>query len=367
VTADGPLTGLVRSGPWEPDDEQRQLRATVRAVLERHAPPAPEVDDAPGGYDAELWRRLASEVGVAGLAVPEDLGGAGGSYADCHLVLAELGRAVAATPYLATLLATQALLLADPRDPLVAWLAEGARTAALVSGLRSRPDADDGWRVSGVAELVLDGARADVLLAATDDGLFHLETEARTTAGAPGLDREAATPMDRSLHLATVRCDDVPAERLGPLDAHARARLADLGPIAVTAAQAGAAERCLELTTAYVSQRVQFGRPIGSFQAVKHRLADLLVLVETATSASWAAAAAWAADAPDTPLLADVAASWCAAAYRAVAAETVQLHGGIAITWEHDAHRYLKHAQATSRLFGTPESHRARLATHLRT
>jgi alkylation response protein AidB-like acyl-CoA dehydrogenase len=359
--ADGPLTGLVRSGPWTPDGDQRQLRATVRAVLERHAPPAPAVGDEPGGYDAELWRRLAGDVGVAGLAVPEELGGAGGSYLECHLVLAELGRAVAATPYLATLLATQALLLADPADPLVAWFAEGARTGALVRGLRSRPDADDGWRVSGVADLVLDGARADVLLAVTDDGLFHLETE----RGGPGLDREVATPMDRSLHLATVRCDDVPAERIGPFDARARARLDDLGPIATTAAQVGAAERCLELTTEYVRTRVQFGRPIGSFQAVKHRLADLFVLVETATSASWAAAAAWASGAPDTPLLADVAASWCGDAYRAVAAETVQLHGGIAITWEHDAHRYLKHAHATSTLFGSPASHRTRLASVL--
>jgi alkylation response protein AidB-like acyl-CoA dehydrogenase len=358
---DGPLTGLVRTGPWTPDDEQRQLRATVRAVLERHAPPAPAVGDEPGAYDAALWRRLAAEVGVAGLAVPESLGGAGGSYLECHLVLAELGRAVAATPYLATLLATQALLLADSGDPLVAWFAEGERTATLVRGLRARPDADDGWRVSGVAELVLDGARADVLLAATDDGLFHLDAG----PDAQRLDREVATTMDRSLHLATVRCDDVPAERLGPLDAHAMARLDDLGPIATTAAQVGGAERCLELTTAYVKAREQFGRPIGSFQAVKHRLADLFVLVETATSASWAAAAAWAAGAPDTPLLADVAASWCADAYRTVAAETVQLHGGIAITWEHDAHRYLKHAQSTAALFGDPARHRRRLATQL--
>jgi alkylation response protein AidB-like acyl-CoA dehydrogenase len=357
VAVDGPLTGLVRSGPWTPDDDQRQLRSTVRAVLERHAPDPPGPGDEPGGFDAELWRRLAVDVGVTGLAVPEHLGGAGGSYLECHLVLAELGRAVVATPYLATLLATQALLLADPADPLVAWFAEGARTAALVHGLRSRPDID-AWTLSGVAELVLDGARADVLLAVTEDGLFRVEP-------GPGLDRELATTMDRSLHLATVRCDDVAAERLGPLDGHARARLDDLASVAMTAAQAGAAQRCLELTTAYVKQRVQFGRPIGSFQAVKHRLADLLVLVETATSASWAAAAAWAADAPDTSLLADVAASYCAEAYRTAAAETVQLHGGIAITWEHEAHRHLKHAHATATLFGTPAAHRARLATHL--
>jgi alkylation response protein AidB-like acyl-CoA dehydrogenase len=171
--------------------------------------------------------------------------------------------------------------------------------------------------------------------------------------------------MDRSLNLASVHCDAVPAERLGRPGPRELRRLRDLGAVAMTAAQVGGAERCLELTVAYARQRVQFGRPIGSFQAVKHRLADLLVLVETAATASWAAAASWAADADDAPLLADVAGSWCGEAYRDVAAETVQLHGGIAITWEHDAHRHFKHAHATATLFGTPEAHRARLAGHL--
>jgi alkylation response protein AidB-like acyl-CoA dehydrogenase len=171
--------------------------------------------------------------------------------------------------------------------------------------------------------------------------------------------------MDRSLHLASVRCDAVPAVPVGTLGPRERRRLGDLGSVATTAAQVGGAERCLELTVAHARERVQFGRPIGSFQALKHRLADLLVLVETATTASWAAASAWAADSEDAALLADVAGSWCGEAYRAVAAETVQLHGGIAITWEHDAHRYFKHAHATAVLVGTPESHRARLAGHL--
>jgi len=353
----GSLTGLVTAQPWTPTEEQRELRDLVRRVLERHAPPAPAPEDEPGGYDAGLWRRLATEIGVTGLGVPESLGGAGGSYLESHLVLAELGRAVVATPFLATLLATSALQLAGADG--VRELAAGGRTAALVTGGLTARERDGGWVADGVADQVLDGARADVLLAVTDAGLLRLEP------GAPGLTREVATTMDRSLHLATVRCDAVPASLAGRLGPRERRRLGDLGSVAMTAAQVGGAERCLDMTVAYARERVQFGRPIGSFQAVKHRLADLLVLVETATTASWAAAAAWAADADDAPLLTDVAASWCAEAYREVAAETVQLHGGIAITWEHDAHRHLKHAQATATLFGTPEAHRARLAGHL--
>jgi alkylation response protein AidB-like acyl-CoA dehydrogenase len=353
----GSLTGLVTSQPWTPTEEQRELRDVVRRVIERHAPPAPAPEDDPGGYDAGLWRRLATEIGVTGLGVPESLGGAGGSYLESHLVLAELGRAAVATPYLATLLATRAALLAGGDG--VAELAAGGCTGALVTGGLTARAAGGGRVVDGVAELVLDGARADVLLAVTDAGLVRLAPDA------PGLRREVATTMDQTLHLATLRCEAVPAVPVGPLGARDRRRLGDLGSIAMTAAQVGGAERCLDMTVAYARQRVQFGRPIGSFQAVKHRLADLLVLVETATTASWAAAAAWAVDADDAPLLTDIAASWCGEAYREVAAETVQLHGGIAITWEHEAHRHLKHAHATATLFGTPEAHRARLAGHL--
>jgi alkylation response protein AidB-like acyl-CoA dehydrogenase len=349
---DGPLTGLVRSQPWTLTEEQLELRDVVRRVLEKHAPAAPEPADEPGGYDAGLWRRLADGVGVAGLGVPEDRGGAGGSYLDCHVVLAELGRAAVASPYPATMIAAQALVLAGD-GALLPRIAAGELTAALVHGLTVR----DGT-ATGVADLVLDGARADVLLAPAGDTLYRLEPGA-------GLRRDTRTTMDRSLHLATVRADGVDARPLGTLTAAARARLDDLGPVALTAVQAGGAERCLDRTVEYAKQRVQFGRPIGSFQAVKHRLADLLVLVDTAATASWAAAAAWAADAADSPLLADIAASWCGEAYRQVAAETVQLHGGIAITWEHDAHRHLKQAHTTATLFGTPRAHRERLATHL--
>jgi alkylation response protein AidB-like acyl-CoA dehydrogenase len=350
---DGPLTGLVRSRPWTLSQEQLELGDVVRGLLERHAPGGPAPDDPPGGFDADLWRRLARDVGVAGLGVPEDLGGAGGSYLECHVVLAELGRAAVATPFPATMIATQALLLAGARDETLAGICAGELTAALVPGLTVR----DG-RASGAAGLVLDGARADVLLAVADGALHRLEP-------GPGLGREVRTTMDRSLHLAAVRCDDVATTRLGELSPAALARLADLGPVALTAIQAGGAEHCLDRTVEYVKQREQFGRPIGSFQAVKHRLADLLVLVDTAVTASWAAAAAWADDAADSPLLTDVAASWCGEAYRHVAAETVQLHGGIAITWEHEAHRHLKQAHTAATLFGTPRSHRERLATHL--
>jgi alkylation response protein AidB-like acyl-CoA dehydrogenase len=171
--------------------------------------------------------------------------------------------------------------------------------------------------------------------------------------------------MDRGLHLASVVLTGAAARHAGSLTAGQVARLDALRPIAASAIQIGGARRCLEQTVQYLQTRTQFGRPLGSFQALKHRVADLLVLAETGDSASWGAAAAWAADAPDAALLAGIAGTYCAEAYREVTAQTVQLHGGIAITWEHDAHRHLKQAHTMATVFGTPADHRARLAAAL--
>jgi alkylation response protein AidB-like acyl-CoA dehydrogenase len=354
------------------DADRRELRATVRRLLERQARDAAE-PPAGGGYDPHLWKLLADQIGVAGLAVPERWGGSGCGYLECHLVLEELGRAAVASPFLASsVLATQALLLAadETTDELLAGLAAGSSTAALISGSGNALTAINhagSWSIYGQARPVLDGARADVLLAfaQTDLGpaLFQLE------AADPRLERAWLPTMDQSLHLARLRCRAVPAARVGGLDAatagRVQARLADLAATAITAEQVGGARRCLELTVEYAKTRVQFGRPIGSFQAVKHRLADLLVLVESADSASQAAARAWADNSDDASMLASLAKSYCSEAYRQVSAETIQLHGGIGFTWEHPAHRYFKHAQATSALFGDPSYHRQRLADQL--
>jgi alkylation response protein AidB-like acyl-CoA dehydrogenase len=348
---------MNRTVPPPTSQERDELAATVRAVLTRYAPAPEGVDDPPGGYDAGLWKRLG-ELGISGLGVPETLGGAGGDYLDCHAVLVEIGRALVASPYPATLIATQALLstegLTAAGEPLTELV--GGATATLVDGLRVE---DGTGTLHGRAERVLDGARADLVLAtgatATGTGLFAVDPAT--------LRREVVTTMDRTLHLATVVAAGAPVVPLGRV---APERLRDLRTVMTTADQIGGARRCLTMLVEYLGQRVQFGRPVGSFQAVKHRLADLLVLVEAAESASWAAAAAWAAGAPDTSRLAAVAGSWCGEAYEQVAAETVQLHGGIAITWEHPAHRYFKHAHTTATLFGTPAAHRGRLVALLR-
>jgi alkylation response protein AidB-like acyl-CoA dehydrogenase len=351
------------------DEDLFQLRATLRRLLDRHT----SNDTVPAGdYDRNLWTLLSQQVGVAGLAVPEHQGGSGGGYLACHLVLEELGRTAAASPFLASaVLATQALLLAGDEaatTDLLPDLADGTRTAALAWGSECTLTATgtgSSWVVDGQARQVLDGARADLLLAFAQPGpaLYLLD------GSHPGLDRDLLPTMDQALHLAEVRCRAVPARRLSGSDdarsADAASRLADLAAIAITAEQVGGARHCLELTVEYAKSRVQFGRPIGSFQAIKHRLADLLVLVESADSASYAAAEAWANDTDDASMLACLAKSYCSAAYRAVTAETIQLHGGLGFTWEHPAHRYFKRAHSTSTLFGDPAYHRRLLAAQL--
>jgi alkylation response protein AidB-like acyl-CoA dehydrogenase len=358
--------------------DRTEFSRTVRRLLERHGAATASAPAGAGDYDRTLWHLLAGQVGVAGLAVPERFGGSAMGYAACHLVLAELGRAVLPSPFLASsVLATQALVLAADEvaaGDLLPGLAAGSTTAALIGlgpdDTLSVTGSDGGWLVTGSAGQVLDGARADLLLVLADpetseaEGLFLLD------AGHPGLQRRLLPTMDESLHLAQVQCQAVPARRLSRPDATGadrtvRRRLSDLAATAITADQIGGARRCLELTVEYTRQRVQFGRPIGSFQAIKHRLADLLVLVESAHSASEAAAEAWSDDTPDASVLAALAKSYCSEAYRAVTAETIQLHGGIGFTWEHPAHRYFKRAHSTSTLFGRPEQHRQRIAEHL--
>ena len=329
------------------------LRQTIREVVERHAGADPAPDAAPGGYDRPLWTVLAGQVGVAGLAIDEELGGAGAGYPECQLVLAELGRAAVASPFLASgVLATQALLMAGDREILPA-LATGETTAALGWG----PGLTAGrGGVTGTLPYVLDGVRADVVLVVVGGELFQLD------AGDPGLRRETLPTMDQSLHLASLTCTDVAATRIGPVPPE---RLDDLAATAVAADQMGGAEACLEQTVAYVKARVQFSRPIGSFQAVKHRLADLYVLVESAKSAALAAADAWATQSADASLAASLAKAYCSDAYRAAAAEMIQLHGGTGFTWEHRAHRYFKRAHSTGVLFGDAAHHRRRLAAAL--
>ncbi|WP_395695509.1 acyl-CoA dehydrogenase family protein [Nocardioides sp.] len=311
-------------------EEQQELVATVRAVLTRHGDPRAE------RFDETLWRTLCDQVGVAALAVPEENDGFGASLVESSLVLEELGRALVPSPLLSSVVTAEALLAGadeDARARLLPRIAAG-EVAAFVDG----------------AGPVLDGDLAAIVVVATDDGLFEVtDTEAVWVAS-----------MDQTIRLAEMTADLASAVRIGDgIAARDRARL--VGAVGCAALATGGAARALEMTVAYSKQRVQFGRPIGSFQALKHRMADMLVLAEMSRSASWAASYAVAMDAPDAAELAHVAASYCGEAFARIAAETVQLHGGIAITWEHDAHLVLKRAHALQHLFGSPREHRALL------
>jgi alkylation response protein AidB-like acyl-CoA dehydrogenase len=293
-------------------------------------------------------------------------------------VLEELGRVLAPSPMLGSaVVAAQAVLLAgddDACERLLPGIAAGTRIAALAwtgragdwSATEPACVADAAGVLDGEAHYVLDGDHADTLLAVAHSPagirLFELD------AAGSGIDRIQTPAMDITRRLARIVFRGVPGRAVGgrfPLD-----RLRDLACVALSAEQVGAAARALELTVAHVLTRVQFGRVIGGFQALQHRLADLHVLVESARSASYAAAEALAAqgDAEAAPqdaepaLLAAVAKVHCSQTLHQVAAEMIQLHGGIGITWEHDAHLYLKRAHGAAHLFGSPQAHLARLA-----
>ncbi|GGP15753.1 acyl-CoA/acyl-ACP dehydrogenase [Nonomuraea glycinis] len=364
-------------------DEQEELRSTVRTLLAR-TPPSRPAPDAEAGYDETIWRLLADQVGAFGLAVPEEHGGAGCTLAETQVVCEELGRAVATLPYLGSaVLATQALLACgatstqpSPADSVsgatgaLPGLADGSRVGALAwaeggtwdpAAIRAQVA---GGRLTGVKEHVLDGARADLFIvpARTPDGGLGLY---RVDPAAPGVRVESLVTLDRTRPQARVRFDAAPARLLAADGRRVLERLLAVAATALSAEQLGGSDRCLEMTLAYVKVREQFGRPIGSFQAVKHRLADLYVLVESARSVSRDAARALADDAPDLGVRAATAQAYCAEAYAAVAAETIQLHGGIGFTWEHEAHLHFKRAHAAAALFGSPAWHRARLAAHV--
>ncbi len=297
--------------------------------MAKHAAPAAvrEAMESERGYDESLWRLLCEQVGAAALVVPEELGGAGGTLGDAAAVLEELGKSLVPSPLLGTTLAELALLAADQPDAeTLGSLAEGAAIGAVVFD----------------RDYVINGDIADIVIA-VDDGTLERWTEFSV---------EPVTPMDPTRRLARLTPQNTASLGTDP-------GLADAAAILLAAEQIGAATRCLELTVDYTKERQQFGRPIGSFQALKHRMADLYVAVQAAR-----AVVNDAADAPSATAaaLARVAAS---EAFSTVAAEGIQLHGGIAITWEHDMQLYFKRAHGSSQLLGPPRDHLRRLESEV--
>jgi alkylation response protein AidB-like acyl-CoA dehydrogenase len=320
-------------------EEQQELAATVRSLLAKKADGAAVrgAVESEAGYDESLWQTLCEQIGAAALGIPEEYDGAGFSLFESLILLEEIGRTMAPSPLLSTLVTAEALLAGaddEAKKRLLPRIAMG-EVAAFVDGPGP----------------VLDGDRAAVIVAATDDGLFEVDPGAATRTWLPS--------MDQTIRLAEVEFDPASATRIAGDATAARDRAALVGSVGVAALQAGLAARALEMTVDYSKERVQFGRPIGSFQALKHRMADMLVLVEMSRSASWAASYAVSSGADNAAQLAHVAKSYCSDALNQIASEAVQLHGGIAITWEHDAQLVFKRAHALAQLFGQPHQHRA--------
>ncbi len=342
-------------------EEQQALQAAVRGLLDGT------------GAGADSWPRLCREIGVAGLTIPERYGGAGAGPVERHVVAEELGRALAPSPFLGSAVLAAEVLLGSGDDAacerLLPAMADGSLIAALAwVGPAGHWDpaevactaapAAAGWLVDGAPQYVLDGDIAGVLLVPAkvgdEIGLFEVRPDQ------PAVTRERAASMDGTRRLASVRLAGAAGTRVGGTAALARPR--DAACIALTAEQVGAAGRALELTVAYTKERVQFGRPVGSFQALQHRMAGLHVLVQSARSLSYAAAEAAARGADDVALRAASAKAYCSEALQRVAAEMIQLHGAIGVTWEHQAQLFFKRAHGAGQLFGPPAEHVGRVA-----
>jgi alkylation response protein AidB-like acyl-CoA dehydrogenase len=362
--------------------EQQELRDSVRRFLAGRAglPRVRELMDSAEGFDADVWDQAGTQLGLQGIAIPQEYGGSGFSFAEQAIVLEELGAGLYGGPYLASAVLAATALLAGgdeaARQEFLPGIAAGTTiaTLALTEDDGSWDPADialaaakhgDGWVLDGHKSFVLDGHSAGLVLvaAATDAGLSLFAAQ----AGAAGLTAAALPTLDQTRKLARLEFAAVPARLIGAAGDGAAVlqRVLDIAAIALAAEQLGGAQRALDMAVDYAKVRHQFGRPIGSFQAIKHRCADLLLEVESLRSAVSYAAAAVAEQSGEIPVLASMLQAYASEVYFHVAAENIQIHGGIGFTWEHDAHLYFKRAKSSELFLGDASYHRERLATRI--
>ncbi len=360
------------------DAEQEELRRSVRRFCDSQMPTETvrTLMDTPHAHDPARWKRMAEELGLQGLVVPEEHGGSGAGFVELAVVQEEFGRAIMPGPFLSAVFATYAVLDAgddEAAKDLLPGVADGTTIATVAvtepdgrwdlaaTGTVARPDGQ-GFALHGTKAYVPDGALADLVLvvARTDAGLSLFAVD--TTAA--GVTRTALPTLDQTRPLATVELDGAPGRLVGTDGAAGTTMAATLQKVAVAIAleQVGGAQRALDMAVEYAKQRQQFGRFIGSFQAIKHKAANVMLQVESARAAAYYAAWAVAAGSPEVPAVSSLAKAYCSDAYFFAATENIQIHGGIGFTWEHDAHLHLKRAEASRLWLGDPAFHRARLA-----
>jgi alkylation response protein AidB-like acyl-CoA dehydrogenase len=368
-------------------EEQDQLRDAVRKFMEAKSASAEvrRLMETVEGYEENVWKQMAQELGLQSLHLPEAHGGQGFSFVELGIVLEEMGRALLCAPYFATVaLAANAIMNAGSdaqQSELLPGIASGETIATLAftepngmwdaAGITMEATGSgDKVTLDGTKMFVIDGHTANVIVVVArqpgtggEDGISFF-----TVAGdAGGLTRTPLATMDQTRKQAQLEFSGVAAKPLGEPGAGwaALSKTLDQAAVCLSNEMAGGAQQCLDMSVEYAKVRVQFGRPIGSFQAIKHKCADMLLEVESAKSAAYYASWSAAEDNDELPVVASLAKAYCSDAYFHAAAETIQIHGGIGFTWEHDAHLYFKRAKSSEILLGDATYHRELLAQRI--
>ena len=363
-------------------EEQEELRNIVRQFLEAKSSEEAvrEQMDTERGYDPVVWAQMAEQLGLQSLTIPEEFGGQGYGYIELIVVLEEMGRSLVCAPYFSSVvLAANAVMQSGDeaaKAAILPGIASGETIATVAftelngkwdeSGIEATATNDGGtWKINGTKSYVIDGHTANVIIVAARTAagvsLFSVDGEAA------GLTRTALATMDQTRKQAKLEFAGVEGTLVGTDGAgwDTLSTVLDLAAVGLAAEQVGGAQMCLDMAVQYAKDRVQFGRPIGSFQAIKHKCADMLLEVESAKSAAYYAG--WCASElnDELPAVASLAKAYCSDAYFHAASENIQIHGGIGFTWEHPAHMYFKRAKSSELLFGDPTYHRELLAQRI--
>jgi alkylation response protein AidB-like acyl-CoA dehydrogenase len=363
-------------------DEQDELRKTVRSFLDSKSPETAvrEQMDTESGYDPAVWSQMGEQMGLQGLAIPEEFGGSGYTFVELGIVLEEMGRSLLCAPYFSTVVLAANTLLQSGDDAAkkeyLPGIASGETIATLAftepsgkwdeSGITmTATGSGSDWKLSGTKMFVLDGHTASLIIVAAKTGkgvsLFAVDGDAA------GLTKTPLSTMDQTRKQAKLEFADTPAKLIGTEGDGWKtlSSVLDLAAIGLAAEQVGGAQKVLDMAVEYAKVRVQFGRPIGSFQAIKHKCADMLLEVESAKSAAYYGMWCAAEMNDELPSVASLAKAYCSEAYFHATAENIQIHGGIGFTWEHPAHLYFKRAKSSELLFGDPTYHRELLAQRI--